>query len=147
MNDRVRIEVDGHVATVILDRADKYNALDLKMFAAIGEAADSVAKNGMIRAVVLTGEGDNFCAGIDTGMFSERDVSIGASLKSPIAPSAANLYQRAAYAWRELPVPVICAVRGITYGGGLQIGAIPQHHVGERTANVDTEAPGHSVFR
>lgn len=121
MNVRVRIEIDGHVATVILDRADKYNALDLKMFAAIGEAADSIAKNDVVRAIVLTGAGDNFCAGIDTGMFSDPDISIGASLKSPIAPSAANLYQRAAYAWRELPIPVICALRGITYGGGLQI--------------------------
>jgi len=107
MSDRVRIEIDGHVAAVILDRAEKYNALDLAMFSAIGEAADSVARNAAVRAVVLSGEGDNFCAGIDTGMFSDPDVDVATSLKTPVAPSVANLYQRAAYAWRELPVPVI----------------------------------------
>lgn len=121
MNDRVSISIDGHVATVMLDRADKYNALDFRMFTALGEAADSIAQNESIRAVVLHGDGENFCAGIDTGVFSDPDVRIDASLMEPIEPSAANLFQRAAYAWRELPMPVICALRGITYGGGLQV--------------------------
>jgi len=40
---------------------------------------------------------------------------------APTSGSVANLFQRAGYAWRELPVPVICAVQGICYGGGLQI--------------------------
>jgi len=121
MNDRVSVSIDGHVASVMLDRADKYNALDLQMFTALGEAAASITQNKTVRAVVLHGAGDNFCAGIDTAVFSDPDTRIDAALMEPIAPSAANLFQRAAYAWRELSVPVICALRGITYGGGLQI--------------------------
>lgn len=121
MNDRVRITVEGHVASVMLDRADKYNALDMRMFEALGEAANQLAGESSVRAVVLHGAGDNFCAGIDTSVLSDPDANIDASLMAPIAPSAANLFQRAAYAWRELPIPVICALRGITYGGGLQI--------------------------
>lgn len=121
MNDRVSITIDKHLAHVMLDRAAKFNALDRKMFAALGAAADEIAAADAIRAVVLHGAGDNFCAGIDTGMFSDPDARIDASLMEPVEPSAANLFQRAAYAWRELPMPVICALRGITYGGGLQI--------------------------
>jgi len=123
MNDRVTISVDGHVAYVMLNRAHKYNALDLKMFGALGDAADSVRQNSAIRAVVLHGDGENFCAGIDTNMFADPGIRFDAALMEPVEPSVANLFQRAAYAWRELPVPVICALQGITFGGGLQIAA------------------------
>jgi len=121
MNDRVTITIDGHVANVMLDRAGKFNALDLKMFGALGDAADSVRRNSAVRAVVLHGDGENFCTGIDTSMFADPNVRLDAALMEPVKPSIANLFQRAAYAWRELPIPVICALRGITYGGGLQI--------------------------
>ena len=123
MSNRVNIDIDGHVASVMLNRADKYNALDLEMFTAIGKAADSIAADKSIRAVVLHGAGENFCAGIDTAVFSDPDTRIDASAMAPLDPSPANLFQRAAYAWRELPVPVICAVQGIAFGGGLQIAA------------------------
>lgn len=123
MTDRVNINIDGHVATVMLNRAEKFNALDTQMFTALGDAADSVAGNPSIRAVVLRGAGENFCAGIDTGIFSDPDTRIDPSAMAPVDPSAANLFQRAAYAWRELPIPVICAVQGIAFGGGLQIAA------------------------
>ncbi len=120
MKPRIKISKAGQVVSVMLDRADKYNALDMPMFAALSEAADDIANDKAARAVVLHGAGANFCAGIDTGIFADPNVDIGASM-SPAAPSPANIYQRAAYAWRELPIPVICALQGITYGGGLQI--------------------------
>lgn len=121
MTERVSITIDGHVAHVMLNRAHKYNALDLKMFGALGDAADRVRGESTVRAVVLHGAGENFCAGIDTDMFSDPSVRLDAALMEPVEPSLANLFQRAAYAWRELPIPVICALQGITYGGGLQI--------------------------
>ncbi len=107
----------------MLDRADKYNALDVRMFEALHEAALHLQEDRSVRAVVLHGAGENFCAGIDTSVFADSDLDVGELLLAPLDPSAANLFQRAAYAWRELPVPVICALRGITYGGGLQIAA------------------------
>ena len=121
MSDRLIVSVDGHVAEVMLNREHKYNALDMRMFEALGEAADRLAADASIRAVVLHGAGGNFCAGIDLDVLSDAETDFGAALRSPIAPSAANVFQRAAYAWRELPVPVICAVTGVTFGGGLQI--------------------------
>lgn len=123
MEDRLKISMDGHVALVMLNRPQKYNALDLKMFNALGEAADDLARESKVRAVVLHGAGDHFCAGIDIGVLTDPGVKIDATMLAPIAPSAANLFQRAAYAWRELPVPVVCALNGTTFGGGLQIAA------------------------
>jgi enoyl-CoA hydratase/carnithine racemase len=123
VKDRLNISLDGHVALVMLNRPEKYNALDLRMFNALGEAADSLASESKVRAVVLYGAGDNFCAGIDIGVLTDPNVKIDESMLAPLPPSAANLFQRAAYAWRELPMPVICALNGTTFGGGLQIAA------------------------
>lgn len=121
MNDRISIKVDNHVAEVMLNRPEKYNALDLEMFEALHETARSLAQAPALRAVVLYGAGDNFCAGIDVDVFTNPDVSIDEALMQPVEDSCANLFQRAAYGWRELPVPVICALDGICYGGGLQV--------------------------
>ncbi len=121
MSDRIEIEIDKHVADVVLNRADKMNALDLKMFAALAEAADTIAGNKSVRAVVLHGAGGNFCAGIDLSVLEEGELDFGKALDTPIAPSPANFFQRAAYAWREIPVPVICALEGVVFGGGLQV--------------------------
>ena len=101
MPERVQIEIDGHVADVTLNRADKMNALDLKMFAALAEAADSIAVDKTIRAVVLHGAGGNFCAGIDLSVLGESELDLARTLDTPVAPSPANFFQRAAYAWRD----------------------------------------------
>jgi enoyl-CoA hydratase/carnithine racemase len=123
MGDCVKISVDAkaHIADVVLNRADKLNALDINMFSALGEAADSIASDNSVRAVVLRGAGGNFCAGIDLSVLTDSSLDFQSALASPLDPSAANLFQRAAYAWRELPIPVVCAVEGVAFGAGLQI--------------------------
>ena len=121
MNDRLSISLDNHVAEVMLNRPDKFNALDLETFEALHEAAQSLAREPGLRAVVLHGAGGNFCAGIDVGVFTNPDLNIDEALMAPVEGSCANLFQRAAYGWRELPVPVICALDGVCYGGGLQV--------------------------
>lgn len=118
--DRVDIRIDDHIAEVALSRPQKMNALDMDMFHALDEAARSLNRAASVRAIILHGAGDNFCAGIDLNIF-QSGADIGAVMLKPVADSPANIFQRAAYAWRELPVPVICALRGVTFGGGFQI--------------------------
>ncbi|MCU1455284.1 MAG: enoyl-CoA hydratase/isomerase [Acidimicrobiales bacterium] len=134
MSDRVTITIDAGVADVRLARPDKLNALDLAMFAALVEAGDQLRADRSVRAVVLSGEGRGFCAGLDVaalGSMAGRDDAPGsqgagargftADLGARDAGRITNLAQQAAYTWTELPVPVIAAVHGVAYGGGLQI--------------------------
>ena len=121
MSDRVEITVSDHVAEVMLNRPDKFNALDVDMFRALDRAARTIAEDPSVRVVVMHGAGDNFCAGIDIGALQGGGEQVAQTLLAPVEDSPANLAQRAAYAWRELEVPVICALQGVTFGGGLQI--------------------------
>ena len=122
MNNRVSITTEDRVATVTLDRPDKKNAVDSAMFDAIAEAAAAIESDKSIRAVVLTGEGSDFCAGIDITSFAGDGIAAGVGDKmAPRTPSGANYFQQAATCWRELPVPVIAALRGVVFGAGFQI--------------------------
>lgn len=121
MNNRIEVSIDGHVAEVMLNRPEKFNALDLETFDALNEAARTLEGESSVRAVVLHGAGANFCAGIDISVLQGGISDVGEALLAPLEGSPANRFQRAAYAWRELPMPVICALQGITFGGGFQI--------------------------
>lgn len=117
---RVSVEVRDHVATVTLSRPDKHNALDQAMFEAIIEAAEQVAATSGLRAVVLHGAGPSFCSGLDLGsLLSAGDglEGIQSELRGPVP----NRFQRVAYDWLLLPMPVIAAVHGNCLGVGLQI--------------------------
>lgn len=121
MGSTVAVEIDAHIANVTLNRPAKMNAVSLEMFAELGEIGNRIAADSAVRAVILSGAGDCFCAGIDTAIFAGNGQGIDAAAMAPQTPSPANLFQRAAYVWREVPVPVICAIRGVAYGAGLQI--------------------------
>ena len=123
MSDLVTINIENHVADVRLNRPDKYNALSPEMFTAIIEAGKSVAQDRSVRAVVLSGEGRGFCAGLDFQSFaemSERDRS-EADLFQRSADQIANHAQMPGMVWKQMPVPVIAAIHGVAFGGGLQI--------------------------
>jgi enoyl-CoA hydratase/carnithine racemase len=118
--DRVRIEVIDHVAVVTLSRPDKHNALDVQMFEGIVGAAEQLADDPSVRAVVLHGAGPSFCSGLD--LVSVMSAGQGVDgLLDPLRGPVPNWFQRAAYDWVRLPVPVIAAVHGNCLGGGLQI--------------------------
>jgi enoyl-CoA hydratase/carnithine racemase len=122
MSDRVRVDIEDGVASVMLNRADKHNALDMAMFEALAETGDSLKKVPSVRAVVLHGAGKNFCAGIDVSVFGGDGIgAVGSGLMDPRDDSAANIFQSAAWVWQEVPVPVIAALQGVVFGGGLQV--------------------------
>src|SRR5436190_506685 len=116
MPQRVTIEVADHVAVVTLNRPDKHNALDGAMFEGIVEAAGQVAQMPQVRAVVLHGAGPSFCSGLDVSAFGSLDMI----LDRP-AGQRSNLAQRTCTDWIDVPAPVIAAVHGNCFGGGLQI--------------------------
>lgn len=122
--DEVLISLDGGVADVRLNRPAKLNALDSGMFEALGVAGDRLRSEPDLRAVVLSGEGSGFCAGLDLERM--RALCAGEALL-PFADltkrthGAANFAQHIVWQWRELPVPVIAAVHGAAIGGGLQL--------------------------
>jgi enoyl-CoA hydratase/carnithine racemase len=117
---RVRIEIADHVATVTLTRADKHNALDIAMFDAIIAAAEQVTSEPAVRAVVLHGEGPSFCSGLDFASIMATEQGPD-GLSKPLRDEPPNWFQRTAYDWIRVPVPVIAAIHGNCLGGGLQI--------------------------
>lgn len=141
MSDRVTVQIHDGVADVRLNRPDKLNALDGDMFVALVDVAARLAKDTSVRAVVLSGEGRAFSAGLDFSGFMAMaggrvTVDRGGPAESP--PEAGggerglgaigrtdgritHLGQQAAHGWSEVPVPVIAAVWGHCLGGGLQI--------------------------
>jgi enoyl-CoA hydratase/carnithine racemase len=121
MSEPVQVSITDHIAQVTMNRPDKANAVNLAMFDALSEAGRELAENRAIRVVVLTGAGDNFCAVIDVSLLQDEEFEIDAKALSPLPDSPANRFQAAAYAWRQLPVPVICAIRGVAFGAGFQI--------------------------
>lgn len=120
MNDRVRVDIEEGVADVRFVRGDKHNGLDRRMFEALIEAGSSLIDDKSVRAVVLSGEGPSFCAGLDFASLMREGMN-PAQLLAPQEGSVANTAQRAAWVWAEVPVPVIAALHGHVYGGGLQI--------------------------
>lgn len=118
--ERVRIEIADHVATVTLARADKHNALDVAMFESILAASERLRSEPGVRAVVLHGDGPSFCSGLDVMSIMASGNGTDALLE-PLRGEVPNWFQRAAYDWLRVPVPVIAAVHGNCFGGGLQI--------------------------
>lgn len=120
-NDRVSLALgaDG-VAQVRLIRTDKLNALDPAMLDALLDVGMALFDAPGLRAVVLAGEGRAFCAGLDLAAMARPD-GLGAISLTDRTHGNANRFQQVALQWRKLPVPVIAAVHGACFGGGLQI--------------------------
>ena len=125
MEERITVEVTEGVADVRMVRVDKMNALDDAMFQALIDTGEALKERNDVRAVVLSGEGRAFCAGLDMGNFAkmasgERRGGDGL-VNTQRTPGGSNRAQHAVMVWRELPQPVIAAVHGVAFGGGFQL--------------------------
>lgn len=122
MDERVTVQMDGGVADVRLNRPEKMNALDPAMFKALVDTGEALKADPSVRAVVLSGEGRAFCAGLDFSSFQAMAGSDGFEVAAePKGDRITNIGQQAAYVWAEMPAPVIVAVHGVALGGGCQI--------------------------
>ncbi|OIQ24403.1 MAG: enoyl-CoA hydratase [Alphaproteobacteria bacterium MedPE-SWcel] len=119
-DDRVSVEYRDHVAHVTLTRADKMNAVDSEMLKAIIAAGKSVAASDA-RAVVLSGAGKSFCAGLDVMSFAAMGQMQDNDWILQRTEGDANDFQAVAMIWRTLEIPVVAALQGAVYGAGLQI--------------------------
>ena len=112
--------VDDGLAHVWLDRPDKLNGLTLEMLAELVATSRRLAKDRTLRAVVLTGAGESFSAGLDFASARRNPARVARSF-IPSLVRGTNVFQEAAWGWRRLPVPVIAVVKGHCYGAGLQL--------------------------
>ena len=124
MTELVIISIENHVADVRFNRPDKYNALSHDMIAAMANAINRLAMESAVRAVVVSGEGKGFCAGLDFENFAAMQSKEGnkiTSLTDRYENRITNIFQHVAYGWKQLPMPVIAAIHGAALGGGCQI--------------------------
>lgn len=117
----VRLDIDGAVASIVLDKPHKLNAIDYDMAEQIATFADELRGNSVVRAVVLRGEGRAFCAGADFNMPAERVIG-----RSP-AEKVRNYYERFRrvhdryQVLTHLPQPIVAAIHGHCIGAGIEL--------------------------
>jgi 2-(1,2-epoxy-1,2-dihydrophenyl)acetyl-CoA isomerase len=114
--ETVRVEVDGGtmVATITLDRPDALNALTVPMKQALLAAFRKVARDGAVRAVILTGAGRAFCAGQDLRERLQPDAA-------PLGIEVRDRYNPIIRAMRSLPKPIVGAINGVAAGAGASL--------------------------
>lgn len=119
MTETISMERDGAVATVILNRPAKLNAITLQMYDLLGEAFDRLSGDETVRCVVLRGAGESaFCAGSDIGEFD------GARHGIEQAEVYARRTNHAIFKVRDCPHPTIALIKGVCVGGGLEIASL-----------------------
>lgn len=119
---RVSVTYKNHIAHVRLTRADKMNAVDQDMITAVIAAGNEVAASDA-RAVIVSGEGKAFCAGIDISGLSGMIGKDPAELLMPRTHGngTTNQWQEFAMVWSRMDIPVIAAVHGVCFGAGIQL--------------------------
>ncbi|MFK8020593.1 MAG: crotonase/enoyl-CoA hydratase family protein [Pseudomonadales bacterium] len=123
-NNRVVITIEEHIAHVQMIRDDKMNALDPDMFAGLIDAASKLEDREDVRAVVLSGRGRAFCAGLDMSNFTNMAEGGAGKTKPDLAVRThgdSNDFQQVCQAWHKLPMPVIGAAHNVCLGGGMHI--------------------------
>ncbi len=114
MTDGLRVEVDGAVATLTLDRPEALNALTVPVKVALRQAFESLSADRAVRAVILTGAGRAFCAGQDLAEREQPDAA-------PLEAEVRDRYNPIIRAIRSMGQPVMAAVNGVAAGAGASL--------------------------
>ena len=114
--ETLRYQAANGVARITLARPDKRNAMNAGMFAELGDATDLAGRDPDVRAVMVTGEGQSFCAGIDLAVLEEL-----AGIQEPELRSFIRAAQRPFLAIARMEKPTIAAVQGHALGAGFQL--------------------------
>jgi enoyl-CoA hydratase/carnithine racemase len=118
--ETIRIEVDGEIATMTLDRPDSLNAMSPELIGELTVAAAWLADRAALRALIVTGEGRGFSAGGDVNWFKGGLDDPGLDLPSDVRRGADVLHQ-AIVDFRRIPYPVIGAINGVAAGAGFSL--------------------------
>ncbi len=116
------------VATLTLNRVDKHNAMSAQMLAELTQAAGRLATDDAVRVVVLTGAGKTFCAGGDLG-WMQQQMAADSETRFVEARKLAEMLQ----ALNTLPKPVIGALQGNAFGGGVGMASVCDIAIGVDT--------------
>ena len=120
MTDLVQIITHPHnVVEVRLNRPDKRNAMSFDLLRELLRIGEELKEQRAVRAVLLTGEGTSFSAGIDLNDLRSPKNSLTAMWE--LSRPGPNLFQRVFLIWRDLPVPVIAVIHGHCFGAGMQL--------------------------
>ena len=118
--DRVLMEIDGAIATIIMNRPARLNALDLEMWQGLGEAARALESEVNVRVSILTGAGRAFCSGLDIKEATNPEYMLTA-LNFHNTYEAVQYFRDIFNLYHNLPMPVIAAINGACIGGGMEI--------------------------
>jgi len=117
MNDSISYKLENGIATVTLTRPEKMNALNQDLFEALIATGEAIKADNSVKVVILHGAGKAFCAGLDMDLMK----AVSNTDLNERTHGISNSFQQVAWIWHELPVPVIAAVHGTCFGGGLQV--------------------------
>jgi enoyl-CoA hydratase len=124
---------EPHVAVVTLNRPDRLNALSIDLALALDETLAAVAAENDTWVVVLTGAGRGFCSGLDLKDYGVLPGIDGLTV-GRIAQRSMRAYSRIVLTMRRMPQPIVAAVNGAAYGGGLCLTLAADLRIAARSA-------------
>ncbi|MFD6393934.1 crotonase/enoyl-CoA hydratase family protein [Nocardia sp. NPDC060259] len=145
MGDHITTRFESDRAYITLNRPGKHNGLTLEMLRDLVAAARKVAEHKETRVVIVRGNGPSFSSGLDIAAATRDPLAIVREFL-PRPWRGTNTFQEACWAWRRLDVPVIAAVHGRCFGGGLQLALAADFRIAAPTAEFSVMEAAHGLI-